>query len=168
MRYGLYDARGYTDYPIVDRYTSFWNANVDRVPPFPSFFQFHVPTPDERALRAWRLLSVAYLVQDPRSAPLTAPDLQVEYDGPDARVYRVTGALPRAFVVERQQVAAGAEAARAAVESPAFDGRTTGCGAEIAGVPIGAPRAGRRLGVIPMSPSELWSARPRRAHRCWS
>src|SRR4029450_4043745 len=94
--------------------------------------------------------SVAYLVQDPRSAPLTAPDLQVAYDGPDARVYRVTGALPRALVGEPQPVAAGAEAARAAVESPAFDGRTTAVTEEpIAGVPIGAPRAaGASAGIV--------------------
>ena len=44
--------------------------------------------------------------------PLDAPGLKQVYDGPDARVYRVEGALPRAFVVGAQRVVGDGEAAR--------------------------------------------------------
>ena len=69
MRYDLFTARG-RDYPVIDRFTKLWSRNVAPVPPDP---RFALPPPDDRALRALGLMSVAYLMQDPRSPPLDGP-----------------------------------------------------------------------------------------------
>ena len=57
-----------------------------------------------RALRALRLLGVTHLMQPTRPSRHSRAGLRLVYDGPDARVYRVSGALPRAFVVGAQRV----------------------------------------------------------------
>jgi hypothetical protein len=121
MRYGLSDARGY-DFPVVKRFTEVWTRNIAPVLPDP---RFTLPVPDARSRRALGLMSVAYLLQDRRSPALRDPALELVYDQPDARIYRNRDALPRAFVVARQQVAANPERALAAVEAPGFDGRAT-------------------------------------------
>ncbi len=55
--------------------------------------------------------------------PLSAPGLEQVYDGPDARLYRIEGAMPRAFVVGAQQVVRDGETARQALAAPGFDAR---------------------------------------------
>jgi hypothetical protein len=55
--------------------------------------------------------------------PLRTPGLRLAYQGPDARVYRIEGALPRTWVVGAQQVVAGGDAALDAVTAPGFDPR---------------------------------------------
>jgi MYXO-CTERM domain-containing protein len=55
--------------------------------------------------------------------PLDTPGLKQVYDGPDARVYRVENALPRAFVVGAQRVVDDSEVERKTVTRPSFDAR---------------------------------------------
>ena len=87
-----------------------------------------------RALRTLRLLGVTHVLRgttgraaDPPYRPttpyepLSAPGLSEIYAGPDARVYRLDGALPRAWVVSAQQPVDSEEAALEAVTSPGFD-----------------------------------------------
>jgi Bacterial membrane protein YfhO len=142
MRYGLQDARGY-DFPIVERYTYLFNHTVNGAFPAPSFYQFHVPVPDDRALRGLGLMSVGYLLEDPRSPPLTEPALALVYNGPDARVYRNRHALPRAFLVSAQRTVVSGDQALAAVASPSFDGRRTAITEErVGGLGAGAGAPG--------------------------
>jgi hypothetical protein len=120
MRYGLYDARGY-DYPVIRRYDDFWRATA--APPG----DFIPPTgraePTARSLRGMSLLSVSDVIQDPHDPPVRLPGLRVAYSGRDARIYRNTNALPRAFLVDRQRVVDGADAALSATLDPGFDAR---------------------------------------------
>jgi hypothetical protein len=120
MRYGLYDARGY-DYPVENRYDTWWRATAG-----PGEF-FNVPTAEATAspvaLRGMSLLSVADIIQDPADPPSRLPGLELAYSGPDARVYRNVNALPRTFLVDRQQVTDGADAALSATRDPRFDAR---------------------------------------------
>ena len=55
--------------------------------------------------------------------PLDAPGLTQVYDGPDARIYELSGALPRVWVVGEQRVVDGEDAALAAITDPGFDAR---------------------------------------------
>ena len=102
MRYGLYDARGY-DYPVgrALRHVVAGDRRAARVLQHPD-----VPRrwPRPRALRGMSLLSVADIIQDPTDPPSRLPGLELAYSGRDARVYRNRNALPRAFLVDRQQV----------------------------------------------------------------
>jgi hypothetical protein len=120
MRYGLYDARGY-DYPVVRRYDDFWRATA--APPG----DFIPPTgraePTERSVRGMSLLSVTDIMQDPHDPPVRLPGLRVAYSGADARIYRNVNALPRTFLVGRQRVVRGEDAALAQTIAPAFDAR---------------------------------------------
>ena len=78
------------------------------------------------ALRALDLLSVSDLLIGPLQAikfPLHGPGLRVAYNGQDAVVYTNDRALPRVFVVDRQQTVSGDGAALDAVTAPGFDGR---------------------------------------------
>ena len=138
LEYGLYEARGY-DLPIVLRYDRFWRRNV--APDYADLtgglasvaLELRHVTPG--ALRALRLLGVTHVLRakyvratPPERGlvpfpPLDAPGLKQVYDGPDARVYRVEGALPRAFVVNAQRVVGDGEAARRTLASPGFDPR---------------------------------------------
>jgi hypothetical protein len=119
-RYGLYDARGY-DYPVVKRYDTWWRATAGP----PEFFS--VPTAEAMntpgAIRGMSLLSVADVIQDPTDPPSKLPGLRLAYDGPDARVYKNVNALPRTFLVDRQQVVDGGDAALAATKDASFDAR---------------------------------------------
>jgi hypothetical protein len=117
MRYDIPDARG-RDFPVIDRFATLWGRNIAPVLATP---HFDVPRPDGRALRALGLLSVAHLIQDPRSPPLEDPDLTLVYDEGDARIYRNERALPRAFLVDRQRVARTEEQALDAIEMPGVD-----------------------------------------------
>jgi hypothetical protein len=122
MRYGLYDARGY-DYPVERRYDTLWRRAM--APPEEG--EFTVPTmrirADEGALRALGLFGVTDIVQPP--AEPAVPGWEVSYEGEDARLYANPHALPRTWVVGRQQVVAGEEAALDAILDPSFDARRT-------------------------------------------
>ncbi len=137
MRYGLYDARG-RDFPVIDRFATYWGDTIAELLPAA---HFHLPAPDDKALRALGLMGVAHLIQDPRNKILERPGLRLVYEGDDARIYRNERALPRAFLVERQRVAATEDDARAAVESAAFDARTLAVTERaVAGLPSRGPR----------------------------
>lgn len=135
MTLGLYDARGY-DYPVVRRYDDFWRATS--APPG----EFIPPTgraqPTRRSLRGMSLLSVTDVMQDPHDAPVRLPGLRLAYSGPDARVYRNLGAVPRVFLVDRQRVIGGEDAALAATTSARFDPRSVAITEEpLPGIPAG-------------------------------
>jgi hypothetical protein len=141
MRFGLYESRGY-DLPIMHRFDRIWRREVSPESSSVAKGLSNVPltlrnvTP--RALRVQRLLGVTHLLQPPTAPVLHVPGLQLVYDGADARVYRVEGALPRAFVVGGQRVVGGGEQALDAGTAAGFDGRrgavTEG---RVAGVPVG-------------------------------
>jgi hypothetical protein len=121
MRFGLFDARGY-DYPAEKRYDRLWRRNV--APGVPDFTQpIVLATATPAAIRALSLLSVTDFLQDPEEEPLEAPGLKLAYDEADGRVYRNPAALPRVFLVGRQQTVAGEDEAMRTVTTPGFDGR---------------------------------------------
>jgi hypothetical protein len=139
FKFRLYEARGY-DIPIVRRFDRLWRREI--VPGSPSVAAAFLSIPLElrevtpRALRTLRLLGVTHLLGPKALAPetppfdrllsvppLRAPGLTEVYDRPDARVYRLAGALPRAWVVGRQRVVAGEDAALDAITQPGFDAR---------------------------------------------
>jgi Bacterial membrane protein YfhO len=121
MRFGLYDARGY-DYPAEKHYDRMWRRNV--APGVPDFTQpIVLATATPAAVRALSLLSVTDFLQDPEEEPLKARGLELAYDEPDGRVYRNPAALPRVFLVGRQQTVPGDDDALRTVTAPGFDGR---------------------------------------------
>jgi hypothetical protein len=132
MRNGVFDGGGY-DLPIMSRYDHLWRREVS--PEYPSQvgnsladITLTLPVVTESRLRTLRLLGIADVMQPTetfgRPSPvLRVPGLRLVYDGPDARVYHLDGALPRVVVVGSQQSVVGGEAALNAVTSPAFDGR---------------------------------------------
>ncbi|HEV8152854.1 MAG TPA: YfhO family protein [Solirubrobacteraceae bacterium] len=148
MRYDLYDARGY-DYPVELRYAELWKRVIT-----PSTNCNYAFCPESAgttpaALKALGILGVHDLLQQRRDAPLRG--FRTLYDGPDARVYANPAALPRAFVVDRQVVVDGADAAREAITAPAFRPRSavvteapisglTAAGVRAAGSPPGEAR----------------------------
>jgi hypothetical protein len=121
MRFGLYDARGY-DYPAEKRYDRLWRRNV--APGVPDFAQpIELASATPASVRALSLLSVGDFLQHPKGEPLERLGLRVAYRGRDGVVYRNDAALPRVFMVDRQQTVAGDDAALAAATAPGFDGR---------------------------------------------
>lgn len=130
LRARVQDARGY-DLPILERYNKLWRREVS--PEFPDLtstfisLYLQVPRLDDRRLRTLRLLGVSSVLAPPKGAAeppgLDSPGLTPAYDGPDARVLRVDGALPRTFVAAAQQRVSGGEAALDAVTRPDFDAR---------------------------------------------
>jgi len=172
MRFGLYEARGY-DLPIVRRFDRIWRSQVTPtagtvaaglvdVP-----LRFPAPTPS--ALRLMRLLGVTHILHAQtvlparppldRLAPfppLRARGLRLVYDGADARVYRVVGALPRAFVVPVQRVVSGGDEALAAVTAPGFDGRRVAVTeGRVAGVPVSGSGVGSVGRVVRYEPERV-------------
>jgi Bacterial membrane protein YfhO len=140
VRYRLYDARGY-DYPVERRYDTFWRATAGPAEYFNVVTAEALATP--AALRGMSLLSVADLIQDPEDPPSRLPGLKLAYSGRDARVYRNANALPRTFLVDRQQVTQGADAALTAIRNPHFDARNVA----VTERPVsGIPQAGRQDG----------------------
>ena len=141
MRYGLYDARGY-DYPVVRRYDEWWRATAAP----PEFFS--IPTSEAmatpRALAGMSMLSVTDIIQDPTDPPPRLKGIELAYEGRDARVYRNRNALPRAFLVDRQQVVKGAPAALRATMDLGRDARRVAVTERaVAGIPRAAsPGAG--------------------------
>jgi hypothetical protein len=121
LRWSLYDARSY-DLPVEERYDALWRrAVVDGGPTDHPTSQARLT---ERALPAFRLLSVTDIVQDPDDPPVRDPALPLAYRR-DLRVYANPRALPRAGVVDTQRVVASEEAELDAVLDPGFDGRRT-------------------------------------------
>jgi hypothetical protein len=136
MRYDLYDARGY-DYPVELRYAELWKRVIT-----PSTTCNYAFCPESAgttpaALKALGILGVHDLLQQRRDAPLRR--FRALYDGPDARVYANPAALPLAFVVDRQIVVDGGDAARDAITAPAFRPRS----AIVTEEPISGLAAGR-------------------------
>ena len=122
LRWSLYDARSY-DLPVEERYDALWRrAVVDGGPTDHPTSQARLT---ERALPAFRLLSVTDIAQDPDDPPVRDPALPLAYDRRDLRVYANPRALPRAGVVDVQRVVASEEAELDAVLDPGFDGRRT-------------------------------------------
>jgi hypothetical protein len=122
VRYGLYDARGY-DFPFEKRYAELWRRVIAQSPDCNYAFCPESAGRSPRALRALGLLGVTDLLQNRGDPPLRG--FELAYSGDDARVYRNPAALPRAFLVGRQQVVDGADAARDAVTAAGFSARTT-------------------------------------------
>jgi hypothetical protein len=120
MRYGLADARSY-DYPVERRYAALWRREVAAPDPFGLTPTGATATVTPRSLRALGLLGVADVLQPPDEPVLDDPALEVAYDGPDARVYANSRAVPRAFLVGDQTVVASEAAALDAVTAPGFD-----------------------------------------------
>ncbi len=137
MQFGLHEARGY-DLPSIKRFDRLWRREVSPESPTLARGLLDIPlelrTLTPRALRTLRLLGVTHVLRgtagraaDPPYRPttpyepLSAPGLSEIYAGPDARVYRLDGALPRAWVVSAQQPVDSEEAALEAVTSPGFD-----------------------------------------------
>jgi hypothetical protein len=138
FRFDLYEARGY-DPPNLLRYDRLWRREVvgggGTVAAGLVNIPLRLPDVTPRGLRTLRLLGVKYILRGKQIAsldpipqvsdvsPLDLPGLTQVYDGPDARVDRVSGALPRAFVVGGQQLVHGAGAALDAFTAPGFDAR---------------------------------------------
>lgn len=120
MDFGLYDARGY-DYPTEERYSRLWERAVY---PDEGFVIPQIQAPvNEGSLRAFSLFSVADILSSRDAEPLEEPGLRLAYDGPDARVYSNSRALPRAFLVGGTELVDGEDEALDSVLEPQFDGR---------------------------------------------
>ena len=140
LKFGLDEARGY-DFPIIRRFDTYWRHELS--PESPSLARglidvaLSLRNVTPQTVRALRLLNVTHLMQPPTQPPLHVAGLRLVYDGSDARVYRVVGALPRAFVVPAQRVVSGGDAALAAVTDPGFDGRRVAVTeGRVGGVPV--------------------------------
>ena len=137
MNYHLYDVRGYV-IPTEKRYFQIWRRGVH--PDCYYLFCTQTAPAEPRALRVLGLLGVTDLFQYHGDPPL--PGLELAYAGRDARIYRNPSALPRAFLVDRQQVVDGGDAALTRVLSAGFPARSVAVTeARISGVPTSA-RAG--------------------------
>ena len=128
LNFRIADARG-NDPPILKRYNRLWRREVSpEVPSQISTLDFRARSSrckriDERRLRTLRLLGVSHLLVAPESAGpppegLDNRGLARVYNGRDAQVFRVDGALPRAFVAGAQQTVDGEDAALDAVTEP--------------------------------------------------
>ena len=135
MRYDVQDVRGYV-IPTEERYFDLWRDVIHRKDGCYYLFCTQAPPADDRAYRALALLCVGNLLQHPRDPPLAGQ--RPAYEGADARIYRNPAALPRAFLVDRQQVVDGAKAARNTVTAAGFPARSVAVTEQrIAGIPEG-------------------------------
>ena len=135
MRYQVQDVRGYV-IPTEERYFDLWRDVIHRKDGCYYLFCTQAPPADDRSYRALALLGVGNLLQHPRDPPLAGQ--RPAYDGADARIYRNPAALPRAFLVDRQQVVDGAKAARDTVTAAGFPARSVAVTEQrIAGIPEG-------------------------------
>jgi hypothetical protein len=97
----------------VRRYDELWRRYV--APPVPFVPPTTLASTTPAALHALGLLGVADLIQQPIDPPVHAPALRLVYAGRDARLYANRDALPRTFLVDRQDVVAGDGAALRAI-----------------------------------------------------
>jgi hypothetical protein len=153
LNFRIADGRG-NDPPILKRYNELWRREVSpEVPSQVSKLDFTSPFLqvkhlDERRLRTLRLLGISYLLVAPESAGPPAEGLDDRslkrvYAGRDAQVFRVGGALPRAFVAGAQQTVDGGDAALDAVTSPTLDARNVAVTEKrLDGVPVASGSAG--------------------------
>jgi hypothetical protein len=165
FEFGVYEARGY-DLPILQRYDRLWRRSV--TPELSHVTGGLANTPLElrevtpAALRTLRFLGVTHILRakslratPPAQGltpfpPLKLPGLRQVYDGPDARVYRVEGALPRAFVVGSQRVIEDSEVERKTVTSPGFDARRVALTeSRLPGVPLASQSSRGSGGASP-------------------
>jgi hypothetical protein len=159
MDFKLYEARGY-DLPIMRRFDRFWRREVSPESSSVSKGLLNIPltlrnvTP--RALRALRLLGVTDVLQ-PRTLPrLHNPGLRLIYEGPDGRVYRLSDALPRAFVVGAQSVVGDDRQAFDAVTRSSFDGRSAAVTEKaVAGLPQGGAAATGNASITRYEPEHV-------------
>ena len=123
MRYSLLDARGY-DYPVERRYERLWHRYIATSPG--CLYAFCPQSADRRpeALRALGLFGVTHLLQNPEDPPLRSGGSRVVYSAADGRVVTNPFALPRAFLVNRQELAATDAGALETVVAPDFRGRS--------------------------------------------
>jgi hypothetical protein len=128
LSFRIEDARGY-DPPILKRYNELWRREVS--PEFPDLtatltsYYLQVPRLDERRLRTLRLLGVTSVLAPPESAGLQPPGLDTPglrrvYNGRDAQVFHVEGALPRTFVAGAQRTVNSGDDALATVTGAGF------------------------------------------------
>jgi hypothetical protein len=137
MRYGLYDTRGYV-IPTEERYSSIWKRSIVANPRCYYIFCTTVAAPTQRAMRALSLFGVEYLLQSYGDPPLRLAGSKLAYDGPDARIYTNPAALPRAFLVGRQQVVGSGGEALDAVTAPTFSARDVAVTEDpVEGIPTG-------------------------------
>ncbi len=134
FRWGLHESRGY-DLPLIRRYDRLWREEIS--PQARSVaagfidIPLRVPEITPRVLRTLRLLGTTHVlgpnvVWPPVpplnrvvvQPPLKSKDLSLVYNGPDARVYRVEEAAPRAWVAGAQMVTGGEDEARRALRRP--------------------------------------------------
>ena len=126
LRYGLYDARGY-DLPVVKDFGQVWSRYV--APPTPLLPLDTPAVPvlvlefQPAALRILSLLGVRDILEQKSQKPLQLPGVHVAYDGADATVYANDNALPRTWLVARQQVEKGDKRALAAIGAAGFQPR---------------------------------------------
>lgn len=128
MHFALYEARGY-DLPVMRRYDRLWRSQLEA--PYPSQVGGYpiaiilgaLPHVTDKGLHTLRLLGVTHILQSLEQPPLHLPGVRLAYQGRDARVYRVNGALPRVFVAATQQVVSGGDTALSAVTQPGFAAR---------------------------------------------
>ena len=162
MDFRIDEARGY-DLPIIRRYDRLWRSEIA---PGTSVAQGFLDIPlrlgevTPRALRTLRLLGVRHILRATSVwpdappfdrlvpyPPLEVPGLTPAYEGADARVYRVAGAMPRAWVVGAQRVVGSDDAALAAVTGAGFDARREAITEErVPGVPA-RPASGAPAGT---------------------
>jgi hypothetical protein len=139
MRYGIYDVRGYV-IPTEKRYYTLWSRVIS--PGCYYLFCTQAAPAKQEVYKVLGLLGVGFLLQHPRDPVLRG--LQPVYAGRDARLYVNPGALPRAFLVDRQEVVHGGDAALARVASPDFPARTVAVTERpVAGLSAGAGSPGR-------------------------
>jgi hypothetical protein len=124
MRFDLYEARGY-DLPIERRYDRLWRRYLS--PELPSVagllgaIPLSLPDVDPVRLRVLSVLGVGSVMQPTTDPPLDVPGLRLAYSGRDARVYDSYKAVPRAWVVGKQRVVDGEDAALDAFGDPGWN-----------------------------------------------
>jgi Bacterial membrane protein YfhO len=125
MTFGLYEARGY-DLPVEQRFDRLWRTRLSpefpsQAGPLPVFIPLSLPKVTEDRLPALRLMGVTHILQPPGDPEIGVPGVRLVHDGPDARLYALDGAAPRATVVGAQQVVGSPDAALDAATASGFD-----------------------------------------------
>lgn len=126
MRYDLYDARGY-DFPVETRFGRLWTTYVAPPTPLLPLDTAAVPQLDLElrpvTLRVLSLLGVRSILQPTNEQSLRLPGLRLTYDGRDAKIYTNSSAMPRTWLVSRQQVVGDDSEALTTIAAAGFDAR---------------------------------------------